>query len=81
MFQQQAMAGQLDMRIWAKLRKQMAEKGLPLHEAIEKYSDQIAAQAQASQGTEQAALTAPMPEEMPVEEEMPGMPPSVMAGV
>ena len=81
MFQQQAMAGQLDMRIWAKLRKQMAEKGLPLHEAIEKYSNEIAAQAQASQGTEQAALTAPMPEEMPMEEELEGMPPSVMAGV
>ena len=81
MFLQQAMAGQLDMVIWAKLRKQMAEKGLPLHEAIEKYSDEIVAQAQAAQGTEQAALTAPTSEEMPMEEELPGMPPSVMAGV
>jgi hypothetical protein len=81
MFLQQAMAGALDMRIWAKLRTQMANKGMPLHEAIDKYAEEIAAQAQASQGTEQGALTAPMPEEMPMEEEMPGIPPNVMAGV
>jgi hypothetical protein len=80
MFLQQAMAGALDMRIWAKLRTQMANKGMPLHEAIDKYAEEIAAQAQASQGTEQGALTAPLPEEA-VEEELPGVPPSVLAGV
>jgi len=81
MFQQQAMAGQLDMRIWSKLRKAMADKGLPLHEAIEKYADEVAAQAQAAQGTEQGALTAPLPEEAPPEAELEGVPPSVLAGV
>lgn len=81
MFQQQAATGALDMRLWAKLRKEMAEKGTPLHEAIEKYQEELAKQAMASQGTDQAALTAPMPDEMPVEEELPGIPPSVLAGV
>jgi hypothetical protein len=52
-----------------------------LHEAIDKYAEEIAAQAQASQGTEQGALTAPLPEEAPVEEELPGIPPNVLAGV
>jgi len=82
LFQQQAAQGALDLRLWMKLRKEMAEKGMPLHEAIEKYQAEIAAQAIASQGTDQGALTAPMPEDMPPEEEeLPGIPPSVLAGV
>lgn len=81
LFQQQAASGSLDLRVWAKLRKEMAEKGLPLHEVIEKYQEELAQQAIAAQGTDQAALTAPMPEEMPVEEELPGIPPAALVGV
>lgn len=81
LFQQQAASGGLDLRVWATLRKEMAEKGTPLHEAVEKYQEALAKQATASQGTDQQALTAPMPEEMPAEEELPDIPPSVLAGV
>jgi hypothetical protein len=71
------------MRIWAKLRKEMAEKGTPLYEAIEKYQKELAAQAMAAQqqGDTGPALTVPGEEDMPPQEELPGIPPSVLAGV
>jgi hypothetical protein len=83
LFQQQAATGALDMRIWAKLRKEMAEKGTPLYEAIEKYQAELAAQAMAAaqQGDTGPAMTVPGEEDMPPQEELPGIPPSVLAGV
>ena len=81
LFAQQAATGQMDMILWMKLRKRMAEKGLPLHEAIEQYQEDLAEQAALAAGTDQAALTVP-PEEAPLEEApLPGIPPGVMAGV
>jgi len=81
MFLQQAAAGQMDMVLWGKLRTEMAKKGLPIHEAITKYQQEIQAQAQAAQGTDTAALTAPE-QEAPVEEApLPGVPPEALAGV
>lgn len=81
MFQQQAAQGALDMPTWATVRKEMAEKGLPLFEAIIKYQELLAEQAAAVQDTEQGALAAPAPEEELAPEEPPGVPRSVLAGV
>jgi hypothetical protein len=82
MFMNQAAAGQLDMPLWAKLRKEMAEKGTPLHEAILKYQEELVQQATAAQEAEQGALTAPSVEAPPGEEApLPGLPPQVLAGV
>lgn len=81
--EQMAATGQMDMVLWAKVRKQMAEKGLPLYEAMIKYQELLAEQAAAaaqSQG-DVGGLTAPGPEELPAEEALPGLPPSVLAGV
>lgn len=81
---QQAATGTLDLRLLAKIRKQMAEKGTPLLEAVEKMQDELAAQAQAAMAAEQSSLTAPMPGEEMMEAgppELPGIPPAVMAGV
>jgi hypothetical protein len=69
------------MAIWAKVRKQMASKGMPLFEAMIKYQDMLAEQAMASQGTDTGALTTPAPEEMAAEEQLPGIPPAAMAGL
>ena len=82
MFMNQAASGQLDMPLWAKLRKEMAENGTPLHEAILKYQEELVQQAAAAQETEQGALTAP-PIEGPAgeEAELPGLPPQILAGV
>lgn len=81
MFQQQAAMGQLDMRVWAKVRKEMAEKGLPLFEAIIKYQDLLAEQAAQAQGTDQSALTAPEPEQQMQEEAaLPGLNPAALVG-
>jgi len=80
MFQQQAAAGALDLTLWATISTEMRKKGLPLYEAISKYQAEIAAQAVAAQGQDQGALAAPE-EEIPQEEELPGVPPSAMAGV
>ena len=81
MFMNQAAAGQLDMNIWALLRKEMAEKGTPLHEAIIKYQKEIAAQAVAAQQTDQGALAAPPEGGPPGEPPLQGVPPQVLAGV
>ena len=83
MFMNQAAAGQLDMPLWAKLRKEMAEKGTPLFGAILKYQEEIVAQAAAAQQTDQGALAAPPEEGGPPGEEppLPGVPPQVLAGV
>jgi hypothetical protein len=79
MFQQQAAMGQMDMRIWSIVRKDMAEKGLPLFEAIIKYEELLAEQAMEAQGTDQGALMAPHPEEEMMEEApLPGIPPGAM---
>jgi hypothetical protein len=80
MFAQQAATGQMDLALWAKLRKDMAEKGTPLHEVILKYQEELAAQAAAAQGTDQAALTVP-DQGQPAEPPLPGIPPSVLAGL
>lgn len=85
LFMQQAATGEMDTVLWSMLRKEMADKGLPLHEAILKYKTEIQAQAQQAQPQGGAgALTVPgAPEEPPVEEAPapPGIPPSVFAGV
>ncbi len=83
MFQQQAAQGALDMSIWAKVRKEMAQKGLPLFEAIIKYEELLAEQAAASQGTEQGSMMAPPGGEPQGMEEAapPGVPPAVLAGI
>ena len=81
LFQQQAAVGNLDMVLWAKVRAKMAAEGMPLHEAIEEYTTEIAAQATAAQGTEQAALTVPEEGGAPEEEQLPGIPPGVLSGV
>lgn len=77
MFQQQAASGQMDMALWAKVRKEMATKGLPLFEAIIKYQELIAEQAAAAQDTGMGALTTPpAPEgEMMAPAQPPGIPP------
>jgi hypothetical protein len=77
----QAAQGALDVRMVSEIDKMMGEKGMTLLEAVGKMQEQLAAQAQAAQGTDQAALTAPLPEEVPAEPELPGIPPSVLAGV
>lgn len=81
MFQQQAAQGALDMPTWATVRKEMAEKGLPLFEAIIKYQELLAEQAAASQGTDQSALATPPPAEQPQEQQLAGIPPQALAGV
>jgi hypothetical protein len=81
MFQQLAAAGQLDLRIWAKVRDVMSKKGEPLHKAILKYEDMLASQAQAAQGTDTASFTTPEEAGPPQEEQLPGLPPSALAGV
>lgn len=81
MFQNLAAQGMLDMPLWASLRKEMAEKGTPLYEAIIKYNDKIQEQAQAAaQSEQQGGLAAPEPEG-PTEEALPGIPPAVLAGI
>jgi len=84
-FQQLAAMGQLDMILWAKLRDEMAKKGLQLYEVIEKYQVEIQEQAQAAvEGGGAEAITAAPGEGAPPQEEAgapPGVPPSVLAGV
>jgi hypothetical protein len=69
------------MILWSKLRKQMAKKGLPLSEVIEKYQEEIQAAAQAAnqQGGAEA-LTAPPGPEAPPEQALPGLPPGALVG-
>lgn len=81
LFQQQAASGNMDILLWAKVREQMATKGMPLHEAIQQYQEELVSQAQAAVGADQAALTVPPGPEAPVEEELPGLPPAVLAGL
>lgn len=78
MFQQQAAAGQLDMPVWAKVRKDMAEKGMPLFQAIIKYQELLAEAAAAAQGTDMGAMTSPGEEMVEPEQQLPGLPPGVM---
>jgi hypothetical protein len=76
----QAQQGAMDMVLWAEIREKMAEKGMPMHEAIIEYQQRLAEQAQASQQTDQAALTVP-DQAPPEEEQLPGIPGSVLSGV
>ena len=84
-FQAQAAQGALDMVLWMRIRKQMAKKGTPLVDAIEKYEDELKAQAQAAlqQGGAAPVTAAPIPEEAPPEEApaLPGIPPSAALGM
>lgn len=67
------------MPTWATVRKEMAEKGLPLFQAIIKYEELLQEKAAQSQGTDQGALAAPPQEGAPPEEvNPPGIPPGVM---
>lgn len=83
LFQQLAATGQLDAIIWAKLRKEMAEKGMPLQDAILKYQEELQAQAQAAVDNGGAEAFTAAPGAAPAEEEAgpPGIPPSVAAGM
>ena len=76
LFLAQAQQGALDMKIWAKLTKEMAEKGTPLHEIVVKYQDELEAQAAAvaeDQSTQSVTAQAP-PEAAPVEQGPQGPP-------
>jgi hypothetical protein len=77
---QQASTGTLDLVLLAKIKKQVSEKGMPILDAVTKIQEDLMAQAVAAQGQDQAALTAPPVEAAP-QEELPGIPPSVLAGV
>lgn len=81
MFQQLAAQGALDLNIWADIRRDMAKKGLPLFEAIIKYQERLAEQAATAQEAEVGTMTAPPEEGPPEEEELPGIPSEVLAGV
>lgn len=75
--------GGLDLRIWSRIRQQMAKKGLPLHEAIIKYEEMLAEQAAAAQAAEQQAMAMTVPdmaqEEAMPEEQLEGIPAEVFA--
>lgn len=79
LFMALANSGQLDVVIWSKLREEMARNGTPLHKTIEKYEEEIRAQAQQAvdQGGAEAITAAPGPE-APAEEPLPGIPPSAL---
>jgi hypothetical protein len=86
MFMAQAEQGQMDMVLWAKFRKEMEEKGTPLHEVIAKYEAELQAQAAQAQmgGQAPGGMTVPpAPEEAaPAPAAPPGIPPSgMLAGV
>jgi hypothetical protein len=81
-FMAAAQAGELDQLVWAKLRKQMEKKGLPLHDAILKYQKAIqeAAAAASQPDAGVSPMTAPPPEQAPQEAQMAGLPPQALAG-
>ena len=83
---QQAATGQLDLVLLGKIKKLVAEKGLPILEAVEKIQEEVARQAADSQGTDQGALTAPTPQDIEMQaqvryEGLPGIPPSAVMGI
>jgi hypothetical protein len=81
-FMAQAEAGQLDVLLWAKLRKELAKGSKSIAQIIEKYQEELQAQAQAAieQGGADA-LTAPPIDEAPIaEESLPGLPPAALVG-
>jgi hypothetical protein len=82
LFMTLAGSGQLDLSLWADIRKDMAKKGWSLNEAIEKYNERLqarAAQAQA-QGQDNALASGaePAPEEAPAQAAPPGLPPTAL---
>ena len=81
LFLAQAQQGALDMKVWAKLAKEMADKGTPLHEIIVKYQTELEEQAAAvaeDQST-QSVTAAPAAEEA-VMEQGPQAPPPMPLG-
>ena len=83
LFLAQAQQGALDMKVWAKLAKEMADKGTPLHEIIVKYQEELEEQAQAvaEDETTQSVTAAPPAEEAPVEAGPQGPPPMPLGAV
>ena len=76
-----ASQGQLDTVVWAKLRKEMERRGTPLHEVILKYEKELQKQASAAQQVPDiGGMTAPPQEEMPMPEQLPGIPPTGLMG-
>jgi len=71
--------GTLDPILWAKIRKEMAKKGMPLNEAVLKYEKELQARTDASlqAGASPEALTASPTEQgiPPAEAPLPGLPP------
>jgi hypothetical protein len=76
----QAANGSLDMVLLSKIKDMVGKKGIPILEAVQKIQEDVEAQAVAAQGQDQSALTAP-PMEAQAPEELPGIPPAVLAGV
>ena len=83
LFIAQAQQGALDIRVWAKLAKEMADKGTPLHEIVVKYQAELEEQAQqvAEDQSTQSVTAAPAPEEAPVEAGPQGPPPMPLGAV
>jgi len=82
-FLAQAQNNQLDMVLWAKLRKEMETKGISLNDAIIKYEDQIKTQATdaSAQPVPDSGITTPPPQEgAPPEQPLPGVPAGAMMG-
>lgn len=81
-FEQQA--GNIDMVLWAKLRKEMENKGLSWYEAIGKYEKELKDQAAeaSQQPVPQTALTTPEANVPQVagEQPLPGIPPAALLG-
>lgn len=81
-FQQAAAQNQLDVSTWAKVRKKMADKGLPLFEAIIMYEELLAEQAAAAQQSpDVTGMTTPPGAGQPQAQQLPGIPPGALAGV
>ncbi|MEE9593460.1 MAG: hypothetical protein V3W28_07760, partial [Thermoplasmata archaeon] len=78
-----AAEGQLDMILWAKLRKAMAEGIIPLHDIIFEYEQELLEQAQQAQeqGGAEGMTAAPGPDQtLPEEAPLPGISPAALVG-
>lgn len=77
-----AEAGQLDVLLWAKLRKELAKGKKSIGQIIEDYEEELRAQAQeaTAQGGAEALTAAPGPEEMMGAPAPPGVPPLASIG-
>jgi len=83
MFLAQAQQGALDMSVWAKLAKEMADKGTPLHEIVVKYQNELQEQAAAvaEDPSTESLTAAPPPEAPPMEAGPQGPPPMPLGAV